>query len=250
MLTVVSCCFAVTVNSNATTWVGWTSWFSVVPTVLPTNNKHSLYLQWNSTGGKSADPLTRHQRASASVFTTWHAARSARLLVLQDEIKEKEVCWYVISRAFYLCGALTFKAVTGLSVSVFSSESQSFSAAVHTHFPFCVCAECVVWLWGCVDGCTHTLSAAVKWNWFRCGSMWEPLDFYLCNHRTVTPTWTAPGNKEATERREKENPRSNEFNKTLALVLLSLSAQFNTVWLPRSDYEVELSAIKCLMLPT
>ncbi len=35
-------------------------------------------------------------------------------------------------------------------------------------------------------------------------------------------------------------PLCNEFNKKLVLVLLSLSAQFNTVWLPRSmwsDYQ-------------
>ena len=57
-----------------------------------TNNKHLLYLQRNTTGGKSADPLTWHQRTSASVFTTWHAAACGVEMQMRSKKKSLPGC--------------------------------------------------------------------------------------------------------------------------------------------------------------
>ena len=170
----------------------------------------TLYLQGKHHRSKKcwSSDLASSRVSSVSVYylTTQPAGVTLQLR------SNKKVCWDVICKAPYLF--LNWRSYRGsIHISIFlqipiDSQLQS------THFAVCVCAECVVSRWGCVCVCVCVC------GWMRARSL-QPLSgigsgvgrcgnhsifFYRCNHRTVTPTWTTPGNKEATERKEKERP--------------------------------------------
>lgn len=173
--------------------------FQLFPPCCFSASANTFFLRRSSTGGRSADRLTQHLCVSASVFTTWHKGCSLFFCYYSGaEISKKRVKHFSCAYLGLNWKALTFKAVALWVTSYLCMllNANWFSAAVHTFSCLFFCRVC---------GLICTFTAAVKWNRFRCGLTWEPLDFYLCNHRMVTPTWTSPGNKEATERREKES---------------------------------------------